>query len=174
MTRARPRRLFRALVVLAALAARPAVAQEEKDVLRPCTTAELVGTWEVIRFGTAPSARVDRSDPYFYPHQRYVFSADATMHHLTSKTPMTPAAHRALLSKATPSTWAVDGKGRLLMQREGEARLETAACEVLTKEVIDPKSGVASPPGDVLLTRSDRAHKPVMRRQLRRLEGLGE
>ena len=148
MTRARPRRLFRALVVLAALAARPAVAQEEKDVLRPCTTAELVGTWEVIRFGTAPSARVDRSDPYFYPHQRYVFSADATMHHLTSKTPMTPAAHRALLSKATPSTWAVDGKGRLLMQREGEARLETAACEVLTKEVIDPKSGVASPPGD--------------------------
>jgi len=117
---------------------------------------------------------VDRSDPYFYPHQRYVFSADATMHHLTSKTPMTPAAHRALLSKATPSTWAVDGKGRLLMQREGEARLETAACEVLTKEVIDPKSGVASPPGDVLLTRSDRAHKPVMRRQLRRLDGLGE
>src|SRR5207244_1044681 len=79
VTRARPRRLFRALVVLAALAARPAVAQEEKGVLRPCTTAELVGTWEVIRFGTAPSARVDRSDPYFYPHQRYVFSADATM-----------------------------------------------------------------------------------------------
>src|SRR5712692_8854420 len=69
---------------------------------------------------------------------------------------MTPAAHRDLLSTATPSTWAVDGKGRLLMQREGEARLETAACEVLTKEVIDPKTGVASPPGDVLLTRSDR------------------
>src|SRR3989441_13366004 len=59
-------------------------------------------------------------------------------------------------------------------QREGETRLETAACEVLTKEVIDPKTGVASPPGDVLLTRSDRAHKPGMRRPLRRLDRLGE
>ena len=174
MIRTRPRRLLWALVVLACFAAGPAIGQEEKDALRPCTMAELVGTWEVIRFGAARSARVDRSDPYFYPHQRYVFSADATMRHLTSQTPMTPATHRALLSSATPSTWAVDGKGRLLMQREGEPRLETAACEVLTREVIDPKSGVASPPGDVLLTHGDPADKPVMRRQLRRLDRLGE
>src|SRR2546428_13241980 len=93
------------------------------------------------------------------------------MAHPPSKTPMTPAAHRALLSTATPSRWAVDGKGRLLMQREGETRLETAACEVLTKEVIDPKTGVASPPGGVLLTRPRRAPKPRMRRHLRRLDG---
>ena len=174
MTRARPRRLFRALVVLAALAARPAVAQEEKDVLRPCTTAELVGTWEVIRFGTAPSARVDRSDPYFYRHQRYVFSANGTMRHLTSKTRITPALHRALLSRATPTTWSVDGNGRLVMEREGAAEPEVATCEVLTRPVIDPRSGVASPPGDVLLTHGGGADRPAMRRQLRRLGGAGD
>jgi hypothetical protein len=175
VTRARAGRLARALAVLAWLAAAvSARAQEEKDVLRPCTTADLVGTWQVIRLGVAPSARVDRRDPYFYQHQRYVFSANATMRHLTSTSPITPAAHRALLARATPTTWALDAEGRLVMQRDGEVRVETATCEVLTRNVIDPRTGMPSWPGDVLFTHRDRGDTPVVRRQLRRLTGLGE
>jgi len=174
VTGGRARPILLGLAVLARLGAAPAIAEEAKDVLRPCTTTDLVGTWEVIRFGVVPSARVDRSDPYFYRHQRYVFSANGTMRHLTSKTRITPALHRALLSRATPTTWSVDGNGRLVMEREGAAEPEVATCEVLTRPVIDPRSGVASPPGDVLLTHGGGADRPAMRRQLRRLGGAGD
>jgi len=174
VTGARARSLLRALTVLAWLDATSAVAQEAKDVLRPCATADLVGTWEVIRFAVVAPARVDRSDPYFYPYQRYVFSANATMRHVTSKTRITPALYRALLSRAAPTAWSVDGTGRLVVERQGEVGPEAAACEVLTREVIDPRSGVASPPGDVLLTHKDDANRPMMRHQLRRLGGPGD
>jgi len=58
-----------------------AAADEASEALRPCERADLIGTWAVIRFGTAPSVRVDPADPYFHPHQRYVFDADASMRH---------------------------------------------------------------------------------------------
>ena len=167
MTGARARPILGALALVAWLGAGSAAAQEEKDVLRPCTTADLVGTWEVVRFGVVPSARVDRSDPSFSPYQRYVFSANATMRHLTSTTPITRALHRALLARAARTAWSVDGGGRLVLEQD--AGPEAVACEVLTQTVIDPRSGVASPPGDVLLTHSDGANRPAMRRQLHRL-----
>ena len=151
-----------------------ALAQDAADALRPCKPADLIGAWEVIRFGAAPAVLVDRSDPYFYPHQRYVFASNATVRHLTSRTKITPADHRALLAATAPATWAVDGAGKLLVQKEGATRLETAACAVLTKEVVDPRSRVPAMPGDLLLTHHDTADKPVMRRQLRKLDGLAE
>ena len=150
------------------------LAQDAADALRPCKPADLIGAWEVIRFGAAPAVLVDRSDPYFYPHQRYVFASNATVRHLTSRTKITPADHRALLAATAPATWAVDGAGKLLVQKEGATRLETAACAVLTKEVVDPRSRVPAMPGDLLLTHYDTADKPVMRRQLRKLDGLAE
>ena len=150
------------------------LAQDAADALRPCKPGDLIGTWEVIRFGTAPAFLVDRSDPSFSPHQRYVFAANATVRHLTSPTRITPADHRALLAATAPATWAVDGAGKLLVQKEGATRLETAACAVLTKEVVDPRSRVPAMPGDLLLTHYDTADKPVMRRQLRKLDGLAE
>jgi len=150
------------------------LAQDAADALRPCKPGDLIGTWEVIRFGIAPAFLVDRSDPSFSPHQRYVFAANATVRHLTSPTRITPADHRALLAATAPATWAVDGAGKLLVQKEGATRLETAACAVLTKEVVDPRSRVPAMPGDLLLTHYDTADTPVMRRQLRKLDGLAE
>lgn len=175
--RRRVRRAFAVLVLLGVVLcvpAGPVPAQEEKDALRPCKPADLIGAWEVIRFGAAPAVLVDRSDPYFYPYQRYVFASNATVRHLTSRTKITPAAHRALLAATAPATWAVDGAGKLLVQTEGAPRLETAACAVLTKEVVDPRSRAPAMPGDLLLTHYDTADQPVMRRQLRKLDGLAE
>ena len=71
-----------AITVLAVLAAslirsgtHAVAADDLRDALRPCTRGDLIGTWAMIRLGTAPSVRVDESDPYFYPYQRYAFSA---------------------------------------------------------------------------------------------------
>ena len=68
----------------------------------------------------------------------------------------------------------MDGDGRLLLLRAGETRLEQSACLVLTKEVMDPRSRVPALVGDILLTRYDAVDTPVMRQQLRKLDGLGE
>lgn len=152
----------------------PARAQDAADALRPCKAADLIGAWDVIRFGVVPTVRIDRSDPAFYPHQRYVFGANATLRHLTSRTRITPAVHRALLGTAPSATWAVDGEGKLLVQWEGATRLETAACAVLTQEVLDPRGRVPALPGDLLLTHHDVTDTPVMRRQLRKRAGLPE
>ncbi len=151
-----------------------ASAQELAEVTRPCSPADLIGAWEVIRVGTAPGVRIDRSDPAFYPFQRYVFATDATVRHLTSETKITNADHRALLAVAAPWTWAVDANGRLLLLREGQATLDRSACLVLVKEVVDPRSRSRSRPGDLLLTHIDTDDRPLYRRQLRKLEALGE
>jgi hypothetical protein len=166
------------LVVLAGAAvgavAAPSAAQELADVTRPCKATDLPGVWEVIRFGTAAGVRVDRSDPAFYPHQRYVFYKNATMRYLASETRITAESQRTLIATATPGTWAVDDAGRLLLLREGEARLDRSACLVLVKEVQDPKNRARSRPGDVLLTTYDAADRPALRRQLRKVGGAPE
>jgi hypothetical protein len=153
----------------------PAAAQQLADVTRPCRQADLIGAWQVIRLGTAPGVRVDRSDPAFSPHQEYVFYRNATVRHVASQTRITDADHRALLGAAPEGTWAVDGEGSLLLLRAGQTSLERSACLVLVKEVVEPtKRHLRSLPGDILLTDSAGADKPQYRRQLRKLDGPGE
>jgi hypothetical protein len=123
----------------------------------------------VVRLGPARSAPVDRSAPAFYPYQRYVFARDATVRRLTSRTRITEAEYAALLAAAATDTWAVDEASRLLLLPAGRAQLDRSACLVLVKEVVDPKNGVRSLPGDILLTDTDAAGAPLFRRQLRKL-----
>lgn len=156
-------------VVVLALAAAPAAAQDARDALSPCRRSDVLGLWTVLRLGVAPSARVDRSDAMFDPHQRYVFHANATMLHATSTKAYTPADERALLAAPATTTWAVDLDGRLLLQKEGAIRLEVAACRVLLKEVKDPRSSEPAREGDMLLTEYDENDRPVARRLLRKL-----
>ena len=163
-----------ALVVATWLGAGAAAADETSEALRPCTRADLIGTWAVIRFGTAPSVRVDPADPYFHPHQRYVFHTNASMRHLTSTTPVTRQDHRAMLAAAPTSTWAVDDRGRLLVQKAGGSRPQVDVCQVLVMKVNDPRSSVPALPGDLLLTHYDEDENPVARRLLRKLAEFRE
>jgi hypothetical protein len=59
-----------AIAVLAVLASslvrsgtHAVAADDPHDALRPCTRGDLIGTWAMIRLGTAPSVCVDESDP---------------------------------------------------------------------------------------------------------------
>lgn len=162
-----------ALGIAAWLGAGALAADEPSEALVPCVRADLVGTWAVIRFGSVLSARVDREDPYFYPYQRYIFHADASMRHLTSTTPVTPEDHRAILAAPVTTTWTVDDRGRLLTQKDGAPRPDVDACQVLVTKVVDPRSRIPGLPGDLLLTRYDESAKPIARRLLRKLAGFG-
>lgn len=173
--------MTRALAVLAVLAAslvwsgpRAATAADLRDALRPCTRGDLIGTWAMIRLGTAHSVRVDESDPYFYPYQRYAFSVDRSMRHLTATAPVGPEEQQAILSAPPTTTWTVDDKGRLLTRKAGATAPEIDACQILLAKVSDPRSSVPGLPGDLLLTHYGEDRKPVARRLLRKMSGPRE
>jgi hypothetical protein len=155
-----------AVVVLASGAA---VAQPEEEVFRPCRRADLIGVWRVVRFGFATGASVNRADPAYQPHQRYVFNANATMSYSASDVPPTPEEHRALLLRPAAETWSLDPGGRLLRQPPGVARVDRSECRIITREVRDPKSAVPVLAGDILLTEQGDDERPLTRRLLRKL-----
>jgi hypothetical protein len=164
------------LIVLGALFAGPARAAEDaaREVLRPCTRGDLIGVWAMIRLGTAPSVRADASDPAFYPYQRYAFSADRGLRHLTAPAPVGPEEQKAILSAPATITWTIDDKGRLLTRKAGAPAPEIDACQILLAKVSDPRSPVPGLPGDLLLTHYGEDGKPVVRRLLRKMSGPGE
>ncbi|HXD99074.1 MAG TPA: hypothetical protein VN646_21160 [Candidatus Acidoferrum sp.] len=157
------------ILALVVLVATPALAQDE-DVLRPCRRADLIGFWRVVRFGFASGAAVDRSDPAYQMHQRYVFNSNATMAYSASEVPPTPAEHRALLLAPAPVTWALDAGGHLMRQEAGSARVEKSECRVVTRAVRDPRSKVPVLAGDVLLTDQGEDDRPITRRLLRKVK----
>jgi len=158
---------FAGSVVLAQSRPRPDVA----SAFRPCARADLIGAWQVLRMGVVPGYTVDRADPAYSAHQRYVFDANANLYHLASTKTITPDEQRALLAATPPVTWAVDEAGRLLTQRAGEPRLDNSTCQVILVETRDSKSDIPPSPGDVLLTLFADG-KPVVRRLLRRVDKL--
>jgi len=165
------------LIVLGALCVGPtpvAADDDTRGVLRPCTRGDLIGTWAMIRLGTAPSVRADASDPAFYPYQRYAFSADRGMRHLTAPAPIGPEEQKVILSAPTTITWTVDDKGRLLTLKAGAPAPEVDACQILLAKVSDPRSPVPGFPGDLLLTHYGEDGKPIARRLLRKMSGPGE
>jgi hypothetical protein len=170
-----------AIAVLAVLAAslvrsgtHAAAADDVRDALRPCTRGDLIGTWAMIRLGTGPSVRVDQSDPYFYPYQRYAFSANRSMRHLAATAPVGPEEQQAILSAPPTTTWTVDDKGRLLTRKSGATAPEVDACQILLTKISDPRSPVPGLPGDLLLTHYSEDGQPVARRLLRKMSGPSE
>jgi hypothetical protein len=162
------RRLSVAVAVVA-LACGPAPAQEGEAVLRPCRRADLLGHWQVIRFGFASGAQVDRADPAYGPYQRYVFNANATMAYVAAAVAPSADEERAFARAPAAVTWALQPGGRLLRQRAGAARVETSECRVVTQVLRDARSPVFALPGDVVLTDQGEDARPIARRLLRRL-----
>jgi hypothetical protein len=158
------------LVAWLALGLVGSAAAAEDDVFRPCRRGDLIGMWRVVRFGFATGATVDRTDPVYQPHQRYVFNSNATMAYAASETQPTPDQHRALRLGPAPMRWALDSAGRLRRRSPGAGRVETSECRVITQPLRDPRSPEPVLAGDVLLTDQGRDAQPIARRLLRRLE----
>jgi hypothetical protein len=151
-----------------------AAVDDPREALRPCTRGDLIGTWAMIRLGTAPSAKVDADDPSFYPYQRYAFTADQRLRHLTAPAPVGPEEQRTILSAPATITWSVDDRGRLLTRQNGAAAPEVDTCHILRAKISDPRSSFPGLPGDLLLTHYGEDGKPVARRLLRKMSGPEE
>jgi hypothetical protein len=158
------------VLALACLAAGSAAAVEPEEFMRPCTRQDLIGVWRVLRLGVSSGAPVDRTDPAFLPHQRYVFHSDATMAHLSREEPFTREEQRALDTAPGSATWALESEGRLVRQGEGVAEVEKSDCRIMTRPVKDPKtSQPTAQAGDLLLTDEYADQRPATRRLLRRI-----
>jgi hypothetical protein len=156
-----------------ALAALPADAVEPPEFMRPCRPQDLVGVWRLMRLGVAGGSQVDRTDPAFLPHQRYVFHSNATMAHASQEVPFTKDEQRALAKLPTSATWTIAEEGRLVRQRDGVPTVEAAECRVLTHAVKDPKtSQPTAQAGDLLITDEGGDRYPPTRRLLRKIRGL--
>ena len=159
-----------AAALLLLLAAAPALAIERDDVMRPCRRHDLIGIWRVMRLGVTGGAPVDKTDPAFLPHQRYVFHSNATMLHATQEVPFTAQEQRDLIKAPSTATWALESEGRLLRLRDGVPAVEKADCRVLLRAVKDPKtSQPTAQVGDILLTEERGDAQPATRRLLRRI-----
>ena len=143
--------------------------------MRPCRRQDLIGAWRVMRVNVPRGSSVDRDDPAFLPHQRYVFRANATMTYATQEVPFTAEEQRALVTAPPVATWAMEAEGRLVRQRDGVPAVERTECRVLTKAVKDSgTTHLTAQAGDLLLTEQSVDGRPATRRLLRRIRGLGE
>jgi hypothetical protein len=167
------RRVAGGALLSLALAALPAEAVEPREFMRPCRHQDLLGVWRLLRLGVAGGSQVDRTDPAFLPHQRYVFHSNATMAHASQEVPFTAEAQRGLTKLPPSATWTIESEGRLVRQRDGIATVEAADCRVLTHAIKDPKtSQPTAQAGDVLLTDEGGDRHPPSRRLLRKIRGL--
>lgn len=145
-----------AVATTLALLSGPVAAQERSA--RVCAPDDLHGTWDVVDMSAA--FRMDRTDAYYYPHQRYVFEAGGAARHVTSTQPFTAADWRTLIAGAATSTWSLDERGRLILTRPSGQ--EGAICTFGVQPVQNLRAG------DVVLTYFDRG-QPVLKRVLRKV-----
>jgi hypothetical protein len=163
-------RVLLTALVLASVPLAPAAAVEPADFMRPCKRQDLIGVWRVLRLGLPTGADVDRTDPAYLPHQRYVFHSNATMVYVSQEVAFTPEEQRALTKLPVSATWALESDGRLVRQREGVAAVEKADCRVMIRAVKDPKtSQPTAQAGDLLLTDERADNRPAARRLLRKI-----
>jgi hypothetical protein len=145
----------------------PEVAPEpERTALRPCRADDLPGVWEVVRLRVSSSWRVDRSQPYYFQFQRYVFNSDGRARHLTATMPIGATQHDVMVRSPLTLRWTVDERGWLTLDKE-EGPPEVSQCQVVERQIVDSRKRVTAIPGEILLTYySNKA--PVIRRQLRK------
>ena len=154
-----------ALAFVAAMA--PAAAWgQETAALRPCRADDVPGVWDVVRLRASSSWRVDRSQPYYFQFQRYVFTADGQARHLTATMPIGAAQHEALTSVPVVTRWSLNERGWLTVDQESGTP-DVSECQVVERHIVDDRQRVTARPGEVVLTYYA-GGRPVMRRQLAR------
>lgn len=119
-----------------------AVFAAEEKASRQAVKADLVGTWEMVSVRPIH----DASDPVFYPYQRYVFNADASMKYMVSEKPFTKEWLDKFVKQPREIDFRVDEKGILYLIWQSKPHQEMAICALVLKDV--PQEVLAKVPVD--------------------------
>jgi hypothetical protein len=163
------RALIRGLQVLSASLglALTSLAADAPDY-RPCTRADLIGIWNVARLEPGSGTTAYRAAHDAPPYQWYVFYGNGTMRHITSAREITPSDYRTRARVPVTTTWRLDGRGGLTLDRTASAEPEWALCTVILMPRREGRTASGIRPGDVVLTYF-RSNQIAMAHHLRRV-----
>ena len=151
-------------VTIALATGAPAGAQPRDEPGRACTAGDLVGTWDMQGMSVAKSEKVDAADTWFFPHQRFVFTQDGSVKHLSSSKPLPAADAKAIAAMPATSTWSLDPRGYLTVHGPKGSKPQESLCSFLVRDMPGP---TAPKRGDVLLSYM-RGTQPIVQKLLRK------
>ena len=108
-----------------------AASAETQHASRPCTKADLVGTWEM----KSVSPMLDPKDAVFFQHQSFVFSGDSSMKFISSENSFTKDWLDKFESQPKLIDYSVNEKGFLTLTWQQKPHSETAVCAYALKDV---------------------------------------
>jgi hypothetical protein len=163
------RALVRGLHVLGASLglALPSLAMAAPDY-RPCARGDLVGIWSVARLEPGSRTTNHPADHDSFPYQWYVFYGNGTMRHITSTREITPSDYRTHARAPVTTTWRLDVRGGLSLDKTASGESEWSLCTVILSPRGEARTSGAIHPGDVLLTYF-LGNRIAMARHLRRV-----
>ena len=159
------------LVLFSAAAAQAAETPPLKPS-KPCTKAELVGTWDMV----SVTPVLNLQDPTFYPYQKFVFKSDSSMKVMTSQRPFDAKALAAFKSQPVEIDYSLNPKGILTMTWSTRPHTEYAICtyvlqdvppEVLKKIPAEKRAGIPKK-GNVTLSFIGRGGKIAFQKVLKK------
>ena len=131
------------------------------DKSRACTPKDLAGIWEM-KSMTGETKKVNPSDPFLSPYQRFRFTADGKMTHMVARRPIAgdPTLESLIENTLLLSTYNLDPKGVLTVFKIESSNPEKCLCTYL---LADPpaeklaqlppeKRAMVPTKGDVMLT----------------------
>ena len=119
------------LWVCAGLLFLAASASAAEKASRSCTKEDLIGVWEM----TSVKPVFDKSDPVFYPHQKFVFNKDSSMKFITSEKPITKEWQDKFNKQPTEIDYTLSNKGLLTLTWQSRPHNEQAICAYVLNDV---------------------------------------
>ena len=108
-----------------------AVAAEPDRVSRPATKEDLVGAWELVSVRPV----YDKTDPVFYPYQRFVFNKDSSMKFMVSEKPFTQDWLTKFTKQMPEIDYTISDKGLLTLSWQTRPHNESVVCAYVLKDV---------------------------------------
>lgn len=138
----------KSLCVLAGLLLFAGTASAADKASRPATKADLVGTWDMVSVKPV----YDKTDPVFFPYQRFNFGADSSMKTMTSEKPFTKEWLDKFERQPAEIDYSLSNRGLLALTWQSRPHNEQAICAYVLSDV--PADILAKIPAD------ERVHLP--------------
>lgn len=131
-----------------------------------CRAQDLVGTWQMIQ-QTSPNP-ISPEDPFYFAYQRYVFTPEGGMKHLTSIQPITEKQKENQGAAPLISNFQVDAAGSVTVRRKDSQKTQRFLCTAITQNSKDLNAPMKA--GDLLLSYYVQKDKPPILQRLLRKE----
>jgi hypothetical protein len=104
---------------------------QQERASRSALKSDLVGSWEMV---SVQPIR-DKSDPVFFPHQRFVFNPNSSMKFMSSDRPFSKEWLDKFQTQDAEIDYSLNEKGVLTLSWQKKPYTESALCSYVLKDV---------------------------------------